>query len=101
MISVGRVEVTGQVSGEPPVMVGGTAVDVRALTVTYVRTLEGAWVHEDAVRILGANLPHPAHLESASSGYPKWVGDFVTAACPDHRGVFSCPPILAPSQESS
>lgn len=101
MIHVNRAQVSGRVSGETPIRLQGLNWDITSLTVTYDRGPDDVWVANRDVALNGDTLPDdyqgPVHT---GSDHPQWVSDFITAARPDHRGVFA-PWTSAPLQGSS
>lgn len=101
MIYVNRVQVSGSVSGETPVRLQGLTWNVTSIVVTYDRGSDGQWVANRDVALDGNILPDgysgPVYT---GSDLPPWVSEFLTAARPDHRGVFA-PWTSEPSQESS
>lgn len=96
MIHVNRIQVSGSVSGETPVRLQGLTWNVTSIVVTYDRGSDGQWVANRDVALDGNILPD----DYTGSDLPPWVSEFMTAARPDHRGVFA-PWTSAPSQGSS
>ena len=87
MITVVQVEVTGTVSGETPVLLGDSVLDVTTITVAYRRDQTGAWVADDfGIVVNGApadgDYTGPVFTANTALGHPPWVIEFIDAARP-------------------
>lgn len=87
MITVERVPVTGTVSGETPVLLGDSVLDVTSITVAYRRDQAGVWVEDDfGITIYGGPVDDdyvgPVFTANTALGHPPWVTEFIDAARP-------------------